>query len=264
MDCKNCKKKLELDTNFCPRCGYKQNIPNKCPICLEIKSTKTLVCGHNVCSVCIKKSYKTKKQCPVCRVDIEECPECYNFRLIKKSNNKKQCLDCKSIIISMPKIKKEDKIICRECRSNRILFNPDKKIYECMDCFGYFPTNIENQENQQTQIVTIPKTKICMKCFSNEIEFYDYSLFDNDNYNSYTKKNKCKNCLLENVEVKTISLEEFSKLKIKTKEEVNPTIYKLCPKCNSKDIYNLSISINDMDNCNTCKEKFLVPKIIKS
>jgi len=254
-ECKKCKKKLEDETNFCPRCGCKQDFPNRCPICFEIKTTKTLICGHNVCSICIKKSYNTKKICPICRIDIEECPECYNFRVTKISNNRKQCLDCKSIIINKQQIRKEDKIICRECRSNRILFNPDKNVYDCMDCFGYFSNNLEDQ------IVTIPK--ICMNCFSNQIEIYDYSLFDNDNYNLYTKKNKCKNCQMKNIELKTISLEEFSKLKIKTKEEVNPTIYKLCPKCDSKDIYNLNTSINDMYNCNNCNDKFLVPKIIK-
>ena len=41
FECSSCKKVLDEDTNFCPRCGTKQKINNKCPICLESKELLT-------------------------------------------------------------------------------------------------------------------------------------------------------------------------------------------------------------------------------
>ena len=60
-----------------------------------------------------------------------------------------------------------------------------------------------------------------------------------------------------------ISLEEYSKLIVKNKEEVNPKILKLCPECNSKDIYCLDVNINETFNCKNCNNRFFSPKIVR-
>ena len=67
FECSSCKKVLDEDTNFCPRCGTKQKINNKCPICLESKELLTLICGHNTCATCMNSCYREKKECPICR-----------------------------------------------------------------------------------------------------------------------------------------------------------------------------------------------------
>jgi hypothetical protein len=253
FDCSHCKKQLEEGTNFCPRCGFKQEQLHKCPICLDDKKVLTLICGHNICDFCMNQSYQTKPECPICRVNLEKCPECYQFRVINLPNKTKKCLDCKAKISIIPNIINGEKIVCLECKGDRILFDPLTSRYNCSDCFGYFTIN--------TQVVTQPKTKICMKCFSNSIEFFDHPLVNSD-FDRYVVKNKCNNCELENVEIKTISLEEYSKLTIKTKKDVNPDIFKVCPKCNSKDIYTLNNTVNKTYNCNNCNNKFYSPKIV--
>ena len=255
MDCSNCQKKLEDETNFCPRCGFKQHLILKCPICLENKKVSTLLCGHNVCIVCINTSYKNKQQCPMCRESIEKCPECYQYRVVKMPDGKKKCLDCKTKIINVKTIINSKKLICIECRSSRILFDPLTSRYNCSDCFGYFDSNTSH-------ITPVPKTKICMVCLSNTIEFMDYPLVE-DNFDRFVLKNRCKNCGLENVETKNISLEEYSKLVVKSKQEVNPDIIKICPNCDSNDIYTLETTVNSTFNCNNCSNNFLSPKIIK-
>ena len=255
FNCSNCHKSLDDDTNFCPRCGFKQEINNKCPICLDNKELSTLLCGHNICKLCINTSYRQKPECPICRENIEKCPECYQFRVVKLQNGHKKCLDCKSKISNVPSIINNEKIKCIDCNSSRVLFNPDDNRYNCMDCFAYF-------SNQTTHVVPIPKTKICMICFSNLIEFLDYPIME-DEYDRYVIKNRCKNCLKENVETKTISLEDYSKIIVKSKEEVNPTILKICPKCDSKDIYCLENHVNQTFNCNGCDNKCFIPKFVR-
>jgi len=256
FDCSNCKKKLEDETNFCSRCGIKQEILNKCPICLDNKELIILLCGHNTCSLCINTSYKNKRECPMCREEIEKCPECYQFRIVTLPNTTKKCLDCKAIIKKNYIIKEGSKISCADCKSKRVLFNPMENTYNCNDCFSKF--NSELSES----ITTISKTKICMICFSNQIEFMDYPIVSG-RLENYVDKNRCKNCEKTNVEIKTISLEEYSKLRVKSKNEVNPNIVKICPKCDSKDIYSLDCTINKKYNCNNCETGFFVPKIVK-
>lgn len=251
--CSNCQKSLDEDTNFCPRCGIKQEIKNKCPICLEQKELSTLLCGHNICKFCINTSYRQKTECPICRENIEKCPECYEFRVVKLQNGKKKCLDCKSIITDIQNIINGEKIKCKDCGSHRVLFDPENNRYNCTDCFGYFTNGI-------TFVNTIPKTKICMVCFSNMIEYFDHPLVE-DRYDKYVIKNRCKNCQIENVETKTISLEEYSKLVIKKKNEVNPEVIKICPTCQSKDIYCLE---SHTFSCNKCENKNFIPKIVNA
>tara|TARA_B100000795_G_C22728304_1_gene410348 strand:- start:386 stop:1150 length:765 start_codon:yes stop_codon:yes gene_type:complete len=252
FNCSHCNKKLDTDTNFCPRCGFKQEQLQKCPICFDDKKCITLLCGHNICEICINTSYKNKKSCPICREDIEKCPECYQFRVVKMPTGNKKCLDCKSKILNVKTIINSKKIICVECKGERVLFDPSTSRYNCSDCFGYFISNTSH-------VVTIPKTKICISCFSNSIAYFDHPLVDNG-FDRYVVKNKCNNCELENVEIKTISLEEYSKLTIKNKKDVNPD--KLCPHCDSKDIYNLDNTVNTTYNCRDCNNKFYSPKIV--
>ena len=194
FDCSNCHKHLEDETNFCPRCGFKQEILKKCPICFDKKKVLTLLCGHNICELCINISYKHKKECPVCRENIKKCPECYQFRVVEIANGKNKCLDCKAQIQKIPRICPGEKITCLECRSNRVLFDPINNRYNCSDCFAYFSSSVE-------QVVAKPKTRSCMVCFSNLIDFIDHPILE-DKYDRYIKKNKCRNCELENVETR--------------------------------------------------------------
>ena len=43
-----------------------------CPICLGIftKPTSLTVCGHSFCEQCIKNSITCKRECPVCKTNI--------------------------------------------------------------------------------------------------------------------------------------------------------------------------------------------------
>jgi hypothetical protein len=256
FNCSNCKRKLEEGTNFCPKCGFKQEVQDKCPICLENKELQTLICGHNICGFCINKSFRSKKECPICRFEIDKCPECYQFRVVKLPNSTKKCIDCKTIIKKNEYINLNSKITCTDCNSRRVLFNPTENNYSCTDCFCKFSSDLSNV------ITIIPNTKICMVCFSNEIEFFDYPLVDS-RFENYIDKNRCKNCEKTNVEIKTISLEEYSKIRVKSKKEVNPNIVKICPECESKDIYSIDITINKKYNCNNCKKSFFNPVIIE-
>ena len=254
--CSNCQKSLEEGTNFCPRCGLKQELKQKCPICLDDKVVTTLLCGHNICITCINKIYVNKRECPICREQIEKCPECYNFRVVELTKTRKKCLDCKTKIINTSKIIDNNKIKCNECGSRRVLFDPITNLYKCTECFGYF------NSNTTYQVIPVPKTRICMVCFSNLIEFFEHPLVEED-YDRLIVKNKCKNCEMENVNTKIITLEEYSKLRIKSKNEVNPDIVKICPECNSKDIYSINLDVNPSYNCNNCNKKYFIPKIVK-
>tara|TARA_B100000674_G_scaffold467219_1_gene451980 strand:+ start:61 stop:837 length:777 start_codon:yes stop_codon:yes gene_type:complete len=256
FECSNCKRKLEDGTNFCPKCGVKQDVSDKCPICLENKKLSTLLCGHNICITCMHTCHKNKNECPICRMEIEKCPECYNFRVVKLPNGKKKCLDCKSIIKSNIVLEPGQKIICVDCNSRRVLFNPMDNTYNCSDCFCKFNCNL-------TEVIeTIPKTRICMVCFSNQIEFIDNPLVES-RFENYVDRNRCKNCEKKNVETKIISLEDYSKLRIKTKKEVNPDKVKICPECESKDIYSIETTVNQRFSCNNCSKQYFIPKIVE-
>ena len=44
-----------------------------CPICMDfIISSRTAVCGHSFCEICIHESLIRKKECPNCRKDIRK------------------------------------------------------------------------------------------------------------------------------------------------------------------------------------------------
>ena len=256
FECSSCKKVLDEDTNFCPRCGTKQKINNKCPICLESKELLTLICGHNTCATCMNSCYREKKECPICRTEIQKCPECYNFRVVSLMNKTNKCLDCKAIIKKNTMVKHGQKIKCVDCGSRRVLYNPLDQTYNCNDCFSKFSSDLSDI------ITTNPMVKICMICFSSDIEYFDYALVEG-RLENYVDKNRCNNCEKRNVDTKNITLEEYSKIKVKSKREVNPDIIKICPKCDSKDIYSLETTVNQKFSCNNCQEQFFVPKIIE-
>ena len=148
----------------------------------------------------------------------------------------------------------ENKIKCRDCGSHRVLFDPENNRYNCSDCFGYFL-------NENTFVNTCQKPKFVWFVFSNMIEFFNHPIME-DRYDRYVVKNKCKNCQKENVETKIISLEEYSNLVIKSKNEVNPEIIKICPKCESKNIYALEEHVNKTYCCNGCDLKNFIPKVM--
>ena len=256
FECSSCKKTLDEETNFCPRCGTKQQIKNRCPICLESKELVTLICGHNTCIVCINNCYKEKKECPICRSDIQKCINCYNFRIVTMMNKSNKCLDCKAIIKKNTMVKQGEKITCIDCKSARVLYNPLDQTYNCNDCFNKFNSDLSDI------ITTTPLTKICMICFSNNIEYLDYAIAEG-RLENYVDKNMCNNCEKKNVETMNITLEEYSKLTVKKKREVNTDIIKICPKCDSKDIYSLETTVNKMYDCNNCEGHFFIPKIVE-
>jgi hypothetical protein len=101
-----------------------------------------------------------------------------------------------------------------------------------------------------------------MICFSNDIEYLDYAIVE-DRFENYVDKNRCNNCEKKNVETKNITLEEYSKLTVKKKREVNPDTIKICPNCDSKDIYALETTVNKRYNCNNCEGQFFIPKIVE-
>lgn len=60
---------------------YKNDVNDNvsCPICMEnikqsddIQSCRVLLCKHIYCDNCITRWLKTSKQCPLCKVDLEE------------------------------------------------------------------------------------------------------------------------------------------------------------------------------------------------
>ena len=53
-----------------------------------------------------------------------------------------------------------------------------------------------------------------MICFSNDIEYFDYALVEG-RFENYVDKNRCNNCEKKKLKTKNITLEEYSKNKIK-------------------------------------------------
>ena len=247
MQCLKCKKTNSEDANFCSRCGVSLNNKTKCPICLEIKENKILICGHTGCIDCLSKSYEFKKKCPICREKIYKCEKCESFRVIK-TTEKTECLDCKHITKTIRKEQK--KILCIDCKSNRVLYNTDNR-WSCLDCFCNF--KITNNVASLDSLISTT-TKICSLCCSNDIEYND-------------TKHKCLNCEQDNVKLKHITLEEYSRLRIKTKEEVNKIKDKMynCVECNSSNIckmVNLSDPLEELYFCKTCNKSGIKIKAI--
>ena len=258
--CGNCKKNNDIEANFCCRCGLKIIKKEKCPICLEEKVLKSLMCGHNTCETCIDGIFDTSKKCAMCRADLFKCINCDSYRILINDNSGK-CLDCNhelSIVTGDVKEPTSNRISCRDCNSNRLLYDHRTNCYNCMECFCKFNSgNTFTNTAQNT-------TKICLLCCSNDIEFSINSINE--------PTNKCNNCETKNTKTKTVSLEEYSRLKIKDKEEINPTFLEVCELCRKTNgIYQMSdivkneivndYSIKKINCCRNCNVKDI--KIIK-
>lgn len=239
MQCIQCKKTNPSDSNFCTRCGFTLTKKVKCPICLEIKKNDILICGHTACLDCLNKSYSLKNECPICRAKMFKCEKCNSFRVIENSE-KKECLECKHI---SKKIIKNKKISCIDCNSSRVLFNTNNK-WSCLDCFCNF-TIINNIASLDNTISST--TKICSLCCSNDIEYKENG-FDN----------KCLNCETTNTKLKHVTLEEYSRLKIKSKEEVKKQVKKYsCSVCKKETVLkmiNLNDPLEELFFCRTCNK----------
>ncbi len=234
IECGKCKKINLKESNFCSRCGVSLKSKKKCPICLETKKNVILICGHTCCLTCINSSYKIKKECPVCRKEINKCPKCNSFRV-----EDFKCLDCNHISI---KLNKKTRTLCIDCKSTRVLYNHDFDNWSCLDCF----TNFEIKDDIASVSNIASTTKICSLCCSNDIEYTNFG-------------NKCLNCENNDVKVKNITLEEYSHLRIKTKEEVAKKLKNLysCLECDSNDVckmYNLNDPIEELFYCKKCNK----------
>ena len=222
MECPKCKKKNDIEANFCSRCGYdiSQNKIQKCPICLDDKKLEVLVCGHLVCRVCINSQFKIKKECPNCRHPLLKCQKCGSFRVHTEKNLEK-CLDCKEVTRIVDNTQIMSRPQCIECHSKRLLYNHVNDSWNCLDCFQNF--TIQNNQVRISSRIN-PTTLICVICCSNNL------IIDSD------MEYKCENCGKENTPTKCITLEEYSLLRIKTKDEVNIPKVKKCRECQEKNI----------------------------
>lgn len=255
--CPKCKKNNDCESNFCSRCGEKINLIKSCPICLTDKKCIVLICGHTCCYECIDKQYSIKKECPVCRNNIIKCGSCNSFR-VNIENRIEKCMDCKyeNKIVNLNLNNYEsfngyERMKCIDCNSRRILYNPVNNSWNCSDCFCTFTINREDQigriaENLQSTTV------ICLKCCSNNLK----------SSNNNTEIN-CLNCNEKDTQTKIISLEEFSRLNIKTKEELQVK-KKICFICKSDKIFNISTNCNFENNyyCNSCNKQNVKIEII--
>lgn len=253
MECHKCKKTNDKEANFCCRCGIKLELPKQCPICLSEKECIILNCGHNCCKECMDKQYEIKKECPTCREKITKCEKCFSYR-VSKDKNYEKCLDCgnKNKIKKINKNLVDNRVKCYDCNSNRILYNHVNNSWNCLDCFRNFVIDNTNNsvriaENLQTT------TTICLKCCSNQLE---------NNQNG--PEINCKNCLEKDTKTKIISLEEFSRLKIKSKEEIDNKIKtKVCSECQGNKIFNLGDDVlGNIWYCNSCNKQNIKIEII--
>ena len=247
MECKSCKKLNNIDSNFCSRCGFTFKKKEKCPICLENKDNVILICGHKVCLECGQKSYNIKKECPICRTKLHQCENCNSFRVLK-NQEKIECLDCHKIKKLAPK--KNKKILCIDCKSSRVLYNHVNENWSCMDCFIHFSIKEDIASLDNTPVTT---TRICNLCCSNDIE--------------YGEETKCLNCEQTNIKLLHITLEEYSRLRIKSKAEVAKSLEKkyCCVVCDSEKIckiVNLNDPLEETYFCKNCNKSDLGIKLI--
>ena len=243
VTCTKCKKRNDDEANFCSRCGDTLSNKKKCPVCLDDKELDVLVCGHSCCKECINRIYEIKKECPECRKEIRKCLKCNSFRVQVINELEEHCLNCKSVILLKNYNRRESsKIKCLECDSKRVLFNYKNNSWNCLDCFCDFVIEGSNVRVAQNLTST---TIICTLCCSNNLEIKS-GIFD--------EENKCLNCLNTNVKTRLVSLEEYSRLKVKNKEEINPEKKRICCKCSSDKIMIIKNGIDNQLYCNTCNE----------
>ena len=200
--CQKCKKKNLQDANFCCRCGINLiKSLKKCSICLEEKKLEILICGHLTCRQCIDACYKIKKECPQCRKELICCSKCSSYRVLKE-NDVEKCLDClHEVKVNEYKITNVRKT-CLECSSKRLLYNHISNSWKCLDCFSSF--EIINGQSRLSRN-TVSTTIICTKCCSNDIGYLEGEM----------GTSFCRNCLNKDIETKSVSMEEYSLLRIK-------------------------------------------------
>lgn len=243
MECPQCHKTNEADTNFCGRCGYdiSKTELKQCSICLDKKKLEVLICGHLVCLDCMEKQYQIKAECPECRKVLLKCTDCGSFRVLCE-NNMEKCLAClKEVKISPHNQNTRNRKVCIDCQSNRLLYNHINGSWNCLDCFRNF--TIDNGEVRVAQNIN-PTTIICLLCCSNNLT------------QNNEMETKCLNCLHNDVKTKCISLEEYSLLRIKTREEVNGYKVKKCIECQGEKIVEM-MDYNCFDKiyyCHTCNK----------
>ena len=244
VTCAKCKKKNDNEANFCCRCGDTLSIKKQCPVCLEDKELDVLVCGHSCCGECINRIYEIKKECPECRKEIRKCLKCDSYRVQLINDNEEHCLNCKSVILlkNYNVRERSSKIKCIECDSKRVLYNYKNNSWNCLDCFCDFVISGSNARVAQNLTST---TIICSLCCSNNLEFKIGNL---------DEENKCLNCLNTNIKTRLVSLEEYSRLKVKSKEEINPEKIRICSKCSGSKIMVIKDGIENKLYCNTCNE----------
>lgn len=252
-ECHKCKKKNDEEANFCCRCGIKLVIPKQCPICLSEKKCIILNCGHNCCKECMDKQYTIKKECPTCRNKVSKCEKCFSYR-VSCNKDYEECQDCShKIKIKSLGLGVENTRQCFDCNSKRILYNHVNNSWNCQDCFRNFiidsnTNSVRIAENLQSTTI------ICLRCCSNELE-----------NNHLSSDVNCKNCLEKDTKTKMITLEEFSRLKIKSKEELETKIkQKICFECKSNKIFNMSTNslIENIWFCNNCNKRNIKIEII--
>ena len=227
MNCPNCQIRNDINCNYCQKCGIKLDKIQKCPICLVDKKLEIFGCGHQSCLECINKLKNNK--CPICRKKFMKCNNCSTFR-VKISKNNIKCLSCNyTKIITGTK----NKLIlsCPSCTSNNISFENGK--WNCGNCYFIFKGHNSNSHSNKN---LKKKIKICGICNSSNINKYG------DNYN-------CEDCSQKNIEVKLVSLDEFSQMEIKERKRE-------CPTCNQRkitDILNTEDYLVKKPFCNICK-----------
>lgn len=248
MECFKCKKVNDIDANFCIRCGIKFNKLQNCPVCLNDKKCLILMCGHECCKECLDKLEKNKDyiKCPQCRKKNKQCSNCLGYRVLEDGQVEK-CLDCgNEIKLKFFERPNNSRIKCIDCQSIRILYNHNNNSYSCQDCFIKF--TIDNQ-NGIGRILNSSEstTSICTLCCSNDIT----GIVESGEYMYY-----CKNCKNKDIKIKYVSLEEYSRLRIKDKDEVNKKKILVCSECNSDKVYNMSFDEFDKNYfCNSCNKQ---------
>ena len=248
MECLKCKKVNDTDANFCIRCGIKLNKLDNCPVCLNDKECLILMCGHKCCKECLGNLEKKNNyiNCPQCRKRIKQCSSCSSYRVLEEEKLEK-CLDCgNEVIIKFFEKPKNSRLKCIDCNSIRILFNHNNDSYSCQDCFIKFTID---KETSSMRILNSTEsiTSICSLCCSNDIT----GIVESGEYIYY-----CKNCKNKDVKIKYVSLEEYSRLRIKDKEEVNKKKVIVCSECNSDKVFNMSFDEFDKKYfCNNCNKQ---------
>ena len=214
----NCLKCLKLVpfTNFCQNCGTKLPKISNCPICLEDKPLKIIICGHGVCLDCYKITYKTNKSCPLCRKPMEEDYE---------SMEEYDSVD-------------ETNTVIDTCTNDKYT---DETLNVCCECFS------KDVENLNTESVKIYYCHNCEKTVENTLQIfkedYDYKIYKVKNKKPFNKIKICCNCNSKDLML-TLNMFDSLQCQCLNCKKINP---------GSRDIfkYEYNIGINKVEFYNT-------------